>query len=69
MLLEQSQRAYQIMNMEQRSIYDRITSSIGTGGCYFLDGKAGREKLSWSVPSAIVSAVTVILSASPAQLL
>lgn len=69
MLLEQSQRAYQIMSVEQRSIYDCITSSIGTGGCYFLDGKAGRGKPFLVNAICNRSAVTVVLSASPAQLL
>jgi predicted ATPase len=43
-LLQQSQESYDMMNVEQRSIYDRIFNSIGMGGCYFLDGKAGRGK-------------------------
>jgi PIF1-like helicase len=43
-LLQQSQESYRMMNTEQRSIYDHIFNSIGTGGCCFLDGKAGRGK-------------------------
>ena len=43
-LLQQSQESYDMMNVEQRSTYDCIFNSIGMGGCYFLDSKAGREK-------------------------
>ena len=43
-LLQQSQESYEMMNPEQRSVFDRVLNSIGIGGCYFLDGKAGRGK-------------------------
>jgi predicted ATPase len=42
--LEQSQESYHLMNLEQRHIFDRIDNSIRRGGCFFLDGKAGRGK-------------------------
>lgn len=32
------------MNAEQQSVYNRVLQSIGNGGCFFLDGKAGRGK-------------------------
>jgi predicted ATPase len=38
------QESYDMMNIKQRFIYDCIFNSIGMGGCYFLDGKAGRGK-------------------------
>jgi predicted ATPase len=43
-LLQQSQESYEMMNPEQRSVSDRVLNSTGMGGCYFLDGKAGRGK-------------------------
>lgn len=43
-LLQQSQESYEMMNAEQQFIYNRILNSINLGGCYFLDGKAGRGK-------------------------
>ena len=43
-LLRQSEESYEAMNFEQRSVFDRIMSAIGSGGCFFLDGKAGRGK-------------------------
>jgi predicted ATPase len=39
-----SQQTYGMLNQEQRLIYDSVMGSIPTGNCYFLDGKAGREK-------------------------
>jgi hypothetical protein len=33
-----------MMNIEQRFVYDRVLDSIRTGGCFSLDGKAGRGK-------------------------
>lgn len=33
-----------MMKTEQRVIYYRVLTSIDTGGCYFLDSKAGRGK-------------------------
>jgi hypothetical protein len=43
-LLLQSQQSYDRMNVEQCLIYNRILTSILTGGCFFLDRKAGRGK-------------------------
>jgi hypothetical protein len=43
-LLQRSREAYEMMNTEQRSIYDRIYKSFDKGDRYFLDGKAGRGK-------------------------
>jgi hypothetical protein len=39
-LLQQSQESYEIMNIEERFIYDRILNSINLSGYYFLDGKS-----------------------------
>lgn len=33
-----------MFNQEQRLVYDRVMRSIPTGGYYFLDKKAGKEK-------------------------
>ena len=44
LLLQRSKQSYETMNIEQRSIFDLIFNSIGTGSCYFLDGKAGQGK-------------------------
>lgn len=33
-----------MMNTEQRHIFDQIDNAIGSGGYFFLDGKAGRGK-------------------------
>jgi hypothetical protein len=43
-LLMRSQRSYNILNAEQRLIYKRILAAVPNGGCFFVDGKAGRGK-------------------------
>jgi len=43
-LLHQSEASYEMMNTEQQHVYARILESVGNGGCFFLDGKAGRGK-------------------------
>jgi hypothetical protein len=36
-LLRKSDESYQMMNAEQRTIYDQVLSSRTTGGCFFID--------------------------------
>jgi hypothetical protein len=33
-----------MLNHKQRFVYDRVIGSIPRGGCYFLNGKAGKKK-------------------------
>ena len=43
-LLLDSQQAYELLNCEQSLIYNHLLDSLTTGGCYFVDGKAGQGK-------------------------
>ncbi|KAH7124469.1 PIF1-like helicase-domain-containing protein, partial [Dactylonectria macrodidyma] len=43
-LLARSHRSYDAFNADQRHVFDTIYSAIPEGGCFFIDGKAGRGK-------------------------
>lgn len=43
-LLTRSEDAYVRMNTDQQGIFDSILSHCDTGGCFFIDGRAGRGK-------------------------
>ncbi|KAG7429406.1 hypothetical protein Forpi1262_v009500 [Fusarium oxysporum f. sp. raphani] len=43
-LMMRSRQNYAALNAEQRHIFDIIHSSLATGGCFFVDGRAGRGK-------------------------
>ncbi|KAK1993563.1 hypothetical protein LX36DRAFT_542191, partial [Colletotrichum falcatum] len=43
-LLRRSHQNYAVLNHEQRRVFNAVYSSLGTGGCFFVDGKAGRGK-------------------------
>jgi predicted ATPase len=32
------------MNSDQKGIFDHLLGQLDTGGCYFIDGRAGRGK-------------------------
>ncbi|KAF6514101.1 hypothetical protein HZS61_006357 [Fusarium oxysporum f. sp. conglutinans] len=43
-LMMRSHQNYAVLNAEQRRIFDVIYSSLAAGGCFFIDGRAGRGK-------------------------
>ncbi|TVY62600.1 ATP-dependent DNA helicase pif1 [Fusarium oxysporum f. sp. cubense] len=43
-LMMRSRQNYAALNAEQRHIFGIIHSSLATGGCFFVDGRAGRGK-------------------------
>ncbi|KAG7429200.1 ATP-dependent DNA helicase pif1 [Fusarium oxysporum f. sp. raphani] len=43
-LMMRSRQNYAALNAEQRHIFDVLHSSLATGGCFFVDGRAGRGK-------------------------
>ena len=43
-LLRRSEDAYARMNTDQQGIFDSIIGHCDTGGCFFIDGRAGRGK-------------------------
>jgi hypothetical protein len=43
-LRRRSEAAYARMNADQQSIFDDILRHCGSGGCFFIDGRAGRGK-------------------------
>lgn len=43
-LRQRSDDAHASMNADQQGIFDRILNHRDTGGCFFVDGRAGRGK-------------------------
>lgn len=43
-LRRRSEAAYARMNADQQGIFDNILGHRGSGGCFFIDGRAGRGK-------------------------
>jgi hypothetical protein len=43
-LLQRSEESYEMMNEDQKTIYNRVLDGRTDGGCFFIDGQAGRGK-------------------------
>jgi hypothetical protein len=41
---QRSEEAYSKMNSDQKGIFDHLLRQLDVGGCYFIDGRAGRGK-------------------------